>query len=184
MSVDPAVYARLRAIADQLPQVPGIGKVEIADGEIIMMMSPVKRHELAVLRIARQLNAQLPTTHPGYIAYHGADLEDAGLGRLRSPDLMVFPEATLEGEQRAVLPHEVLLAVEIVSKSNPENDYRDKVRDYAAMGIPFYLLVDPRTGTGIVHSKPGYDSREKFVFGDGIAVGPWSIDTGGLLTYA
>ncbi|MFB7476192.1 Uma2 family endonuclease [Kitasatospora sp. NPDC056184] len=184
MSVDPAVYARLREIADQLPQIPGIGKIEIRDGEIVMTMSPVKRHELAVLRIARQLNAQLPATNPGYIAYHGADLEDAGLGRLRNPDLMVFPEATLEGTQSAVLPHEVLLVVEIVSKSNPDNDYQAKVRDYAAMGIPFYLLVDPRNGTGIVHDEPGYTNREKFAFGDTVAVGPWSIDTGGLLTYA
>ncbi|MFE2414433.1 MULTISPECIES: Uma2 family endonuclease [unclassified Kitasatospora] len=183
MSIDPATYARLREIADQLPQIPGIGKIEIANGAIVMMMSPVKRHELAVLRISRQLNAQLPDTNPGHIAYHGADLEDAGLGQLRNPDVMVFPEATLEGEQPAVLPHEVLLVVEIVSKSNPNNDYHNKVRDYSAMGIPFYLIIDPRDGTGIVHSEPGYESREKFNFGDKITVGPWTLDTSGLLTY-
>jgi Uma2 family endonuclease len=180
MSIDPATYARLREIADQLPQVPGIGKIEIADGEIVMMMSPVKRHELAVLHITRQLNAQLPSTHPGYIAFAGADLEDAGLGRLRRPDLMVFVEETLSGEEPAVVPHEVLLVVEIVSRSNPA---KDKVRDYAAMGIPFYLLVDPRLGTGIVHQEPGYPVREKFVFGDTVQVGPWRLDTGGLKTY-
>lgn len=184
MSTDPAVYARLREIADQLPQVPGIGKVEIADGEIVMMMSPVKRHELAVLQVARQLNAQLPQTHPGYIAHGGADLEDAGLGRLRNPDLMVFPEKTLDDELPALLPHEVVLVVEIVSKSNPENDYRNKVQDYANMGIPLYLLIDPRTGTGIVHSEPDYTSRENFAFGDTVTVGPWSLDTSVLSTYA
>ncbi|WP_030263183.1 Uma2 family endonuclease [Streptomyces sp. NRRL B-24484] len=184
MSIDPAVYARLREIADQLPKVPGIGKVEIANGEIVMMMSPVRRHELAVLRIARQLNAQLPSTHPGYVAHPGADLEDAGLGRLRCPDLMVFAEEALEREQPSLLPHEVLLVVEIVSKSNPENDYEAKVRDYAAMGIPLYLLVDPRKGTGIVHDEPGYASRTHFAFGDTVPVGPWRVDTSGLLTYA
>ncbi|AUY51423.1 Uma2 family endonuclease [Streptomyces sp. CB01881] len=184
MSIDPAVYARLREIADQLPQIPGIGKVEIADGEIMMMMSPVKKHELAVIRIARQLNAQLPQTHPGHIAHPGADLEDAGLGRLRNPDLMVFSEKVLESDQPALLPHEVLLVVEIVSKSNPKNDYQAKVHDYAAMGIPFYLIVDPRTGTGIVHSEPGYTSRKEFAFGDTITVGPWTLDTSSLLTYA
>jgi Uma2 family endonuclease len=184
MSIDPAVYARLREIADQLPRIPGISKVEIADGEIVMMMSPVRRHELAVLRIARQLNAQLPSTHPGYIAHPGGDLEDVGLGRLRCPDLMVFAEEALEEEQPALLPHEVLLVVEIVSKSNPENDYQNKVRDYAAMGIPLYLLVDPRKGTGIVHDQPGYASRKEFAFGDTVTVGPWTIDTSVLLTYA
>lgn len=184
MSVDPAAHARLREIADRLPQVPGTGKVEIANGGIVMMLPPVRRHELAVHRIARQLNSQLASTHPGFLAHPGADLEDAGLGRLRCPDLMVFPEATLEGEQPAVLPHEVLLVVEIVSKSNPENDYEDKVRDYAAMGVPLYLLVDPRKGTGIVHDLPGYASRTPFVFGDTVTVGPWRIDTSGLPTYA
>ncbi|MGK4581194.1 Uma2 family endonuclease [Kitasatospora sp. HPMI-4] len=184
MSIDPAVYARLREIADQLPRIPGISKVEIADGEIVMMMSPVRRHELAVIRIARQLNAQLPGTHPGYIAHPGADLEDVGLGRLRCPDLMVFAEKAMEETQPALLPHEVLLVVEVVSKSNPENDYENKVRDYAAMGIPLYLLVDPRKGTGIVHDRPGYASRREFAFGDTVTVGPWTIDTSVLLTYA
>lgn len=178
------MYTRLLEIADQLPKVPGIGKIEIAGGQIVMMTSPVKRHELAVLRIARQLNAQLPTTHPGYIAHPGADLEDAGLGRLRNPDLMVFSEKALESDQPALLPHEVLLVVEVVSKSNPENDYRDKVHDYSTMGIPLYMIIDPRTGTGIVHSEPDYESREKFVFGDKITVGAWTLDTSGLLTYA
>ncbi|MFI9331665.1 Uma2 family endonuclease [Kitasatospora sp. NPDC052868] len=184
MSTDPAVYARLHEIADQLPQIPGIGRVEIADGRIVMTVSRVKRHELAVARLARQLNALLPNTHPGYIAHGGPDLEDAGLGRLRNPDLMVFSEKVLEGDQPALQPHEVLLVVEVVSKSNPKSDYRDKVRDYAAMGIPLYLLVDPRTGTGIVHAEPGYTSRKEFAFGDTVAVGPWTLDTGGLLTYA
>lgn len=149
-----------------------------------MTLPPVKRHELAVIRISQQLNAQLPRTHPGYIAHGGADLEDTGLGRLRNPDLMVFAEETLEGDGPALLPHEVLLVVEIVSKSNPENDHHGKVRDYAAMGIPLYLLVDPREGTGIVHDEPGYTSRKEFAFGDTITVGPWSIDTGVLRTYA
>ena len=183
MSIDAATYARLREIADQLPRIPGIGQVEIANGEIVMMMSPVRRHELAVMRISRQLNEQLETTHPGFVAHAGADLEDIGLGRLRRPDLMVFPETTLEEDAAAVYPADVLLAVEIVSKSNPENDYDDKVRDYAAMGIPLYLIVDPRDGTGIVHSLPRYSRRETFVFGDTVAVGPWRIDTSGLLTY-
>ncbi|MFD7643283.1 Uma2 family endonuclease [Kitasatospora sp. NPDC059795] len=183
MSVDPAVFGRLREIADQLPQVPGTGKIEIADGQIVVTMSPVSRHELAVVRIARQLNDQLPQTHPGHLAHGGADLVDPVRGRLRNPDIMVFPEEALNDEEAALLPHQVLLVVEIVSASNPENDYLIKVRDYSAMGIPTYLLVDPRKGTGIVHDEPEYASREHFVFGDTITVGPWTLDTGVLRTY-
>ncbi|MFF2349346.1 hypothetical protein ACFVVL_06165 [Kitasatospora sp. NPDC058115] len=64
MSTDPAAYDRLREIADQLPQIPGTGKIEIADGEIVMLMPPVRRHELAVIRIARQLNAHTVAVGP------------------------------------------------------------------------------------------------------------------------
>ncbi|GAA1954950.1 Uma2 family endonuclease [Kitasatospora viridis] len=183
MSIDPVAFARLRENADQLSQVPSVGAVEIANGQIVLTVSPVRRHERAVLRIARQLNDQLRTTHPGFVAHAGAYLEDAGLGRLRRPDLMVFPEGALDLQTPGLLPHEVLLVVEIVSQANPENDYENKVHDYAAMGIPHYLLVDPRDGTGIVHSLPNYTSREKFVFGDAVSVGPWTIDTSALLTY-
>ncbi|MFJ5232852.1 Uma2 family endonuclease [Kitasatospora sp. NPDC088391] len=184
MSIDPAQFARLREIADQLPQMPGIGKIEIADDTIVMMMSPVKRHELAVIRIVQQLNAQLSKTHPGHIAHGGADLVDPARGRLRNPDVMVFPEAALDDEEAALLPHQVLLVVEIVSASNAENDYRAKVADYAAMGIPLYLLVDPRKGTGIVHDEPNYTRRTDFAFGDVITVGPWTLDTSVLRTYS
>ncbi|GLW54109.1 Uma2 family endonuclease [Kitasatospora phosalacinea] len=183
MSIDPARFAKLREIAGQLPQVPGIGKIEIANDTIVMMMSPVKRHELAVIRIARQLNEQLPRTHPGHIAHGGADLVDPVRSRLRNPDVMVFPEEALDSEEAALLPHQVLLVVEIVPASNPENDYRAKVADYAAMGIPLYLLVDPRLGTGVIHSEPGYTDRRNFAFGDTITVGPWKLDTGVLRTY-
>ncbi|WP_282205910.1 Uma2 family endonuclease [Kitasatospora fiedleri] len=184
MSTDPAVFAKLREIAARLPEVPGIGKIEIADGTIVMTTSPVKRHELAVVRIVRQLNEQLPRTHPGHVAHGGADVVDPVRGRLRNPDVMVFPEEALDSEEAALLPHQVLLVVEIVSAADPQNDYRAKVADYAAMGIPLYLLVDPRKGTGIVYDEPGYTRRTDFAFGDVITVGPWTLDTGVLRMYA
>ncbi|WP_042365562.1 Uma2 family endonuclease [Streptacidiphilus neutrinimicus] len=183
MSVDAVTYAKLREVARQLPRIPGAGRVEIAHGGIVMMLPPVHRHELAVLRLSRQLDEQLPDTHPEHVVQAGAPLEDPGLGRLRRPDLMVFREGALEEDPPSVPPADVLLTVEVVSKSNPENAYEEKVRDYAAMGIPLYLLVDPRDGTGIVHAQPRYASRERFVFGDAIKVGPWQLDTSVLLTY-
>jgi Uma2 family endonuclease len=176
-------YATLRQAAEKLAEMPGIGKVEIAGGNVIVTMPPVNRHEHAVARLCRQLTEQVAKTHPGYVAHPGADLEDPGLGRLRCPDVMVFPESSLEGPDLALRPDEVLLVVEIVSRSNPENDYLTKVEDYAAMGIPHYVLVDPRDGTGIVHSQPGYAQRTPFVFGDTVSVGPWKLDTSVLLTY-
>ncbi|MFE4603812.1 Uma2 family endonuclease [Kitasatospora indigofera] len=184
MSIDPAVLARLREIADRLPQVPGTAKDGIAEGEIVMVMPAARRHEPAVLRIAQQLDAQLPHTHPGHLTHGGAGLEDAGPGRPRNPDPMVFPEAAPDDEAPALLPHEVLPVVEIVSRPAPENDHRTKVHGYATAGIPLPLLIDPRKGTGIVHDEPGYTSRTEFAFGDTVTVGPWTLHTGVLRTHA
>jgi Uma2 family endonuclease len=180
---DPDPYTALRRLAGELEGAVGTGKVEVADGAVVVALPPVKRHEVAVWRLWRQLDVQVGASHPGFIAYSGAGVEDPSLGRLRRPDLMVFPAVCLEDEGAALRPADVLLAVEIVSWANPRSDYRDKAADYAAMRIPYYVLVDPRGGTGVVHSEPGYRQRTPFVFGDTVSVGPWQLDTSVLLTY-
>ncbi|GAA1409690.1 hypothetical protein GCM10009639_60100 [Kitasatospora putterlickiae] len=180
MSIEPGEYARLRRAAERLSGVPGVGKVEIAGGAVRLSLPPVERHELAALAVAGQLNAQLPRTHPDFSARGDTALEAVGLGRLCRPDLLVFAETALESGRPTLAPHEVLLVVEIVRQSAEPAG----AGDYAAMGIPFHLLVDPRDGTGVVHDEPGYTSRKEFAFGDTVTVGPWTIDTSGLLTYA
>ncbi|MCD0485121.1 Uma2 family endonuclease [Streptacidiphilus sp. ASG 303] len=189
--MDPSLYARLRAIADELPVTPPVWAVEIGAEGIVMMMSPVKRHELITFRLGRQLNDQLARTRPGVIAHSGPQIESVPLGRMRRPDLVVLPEAVLEEEDAFVDPADVLLVAEVVSASNPDNDYTQKTRDYPAMGIPLYLIVDPRKGTLSVLSDPGpgpdgqprYRARHDHVFGDHVPVGPWTVDTTGFLTY-
>ncbi|MET9252368.1 Uma2 family endonuclease [Streptomyces sp. NPDC003717] len=178
-------YARMRAIAKELGSyaegLEGAWRVEIGpSGPILAMMSPSKRHEGAVWRISRQLNAQLPTTHPGCICATGPEIEHPAIGRMRRPDAVVIPEAVLDEEGLAVDSTEVLAAVEIVSPSNPSNDYAEKLADYPAMGIPHYLIVDPRTGTIEVHSEPcggRYARKEPYIFGDSVPFGPWRVET-------
>jgi prolyl-tRNA synthetase len=84
----------------------------------------------------------------------------------------------------------VQLAVEIVSPSNPENDYEGKLRDHPIMGIPHYLIIDPRDGTAHHHWKiatesghASYTAHVPYVFGDKITVGDWVIDSGELRRY-
>lgn len=183
------VYGRLRKFAAELTVPPGLEYPEISHGEIVMMMSPVKRHELAALRLRRQLDAQLPD---GVVAHTGGDVEEQVLGILRRPDVIVIPESVLEeGDEQGIDPADVLLAAEIVSRSNPENDYVGKMRDYPAMRIPHYLIVDPRAGVVLHHWKPtgnGDDARYantmEYAFGDIVTVGDWTVDTSVFLRYA
>ena len=84
----------------------------------------------------------------------------------------------------------VVAAIEIVSRSNPENDWVGKMRDYPLLGIPIYVIFDPRTGSGAVftdiHSTPEgprYAVRKNFVYGEDVTIGEWTISTSGLPRY-
>jgi Uma2 family endonuclease len=180
-------YRQLREYATHLrPPPPFSDRFEISGNTIVMMISPAGRHERAAWMLAHQLQPQLPD---GIIAHTGGDVEDVALGILRRPDLVVMPFAATDTDN-AFPAEAVELAVEIVSPSNPENDYQDKIRDYPAMGIPHYLIVDPRNGTAHHHwsvvtkyGDPAYDNHVAYVFGETIPIGAWIIETAGLPRY-
>ncbi|MEV8044902.1 Uma2 family endonuclease [Streptomyces griseoluteus] len=184
-------YAKMRAIAEELgayaEQLEGAWSVEIGpSGPILAMMCPSKRHEGTVRRICKQLDEQLLRTHPGYICASGPEIEHPAIGRMRLPDAVVIPEAVLDEEGIAVDATQVLGVVEIVSPSNPHNDYVEKLADYPAMGIAHYLIVDPRTGTIEAHSDPckgRYARKDAYIFGDTVPFGPWLIDTADFKRY-
>ncbi|MET9896153.1 Uma2 family endonuclease [Streptomyces sp. NPDC006465] len=184
-------YHRMRDYADHLLAASGSEpwKLEITGDQIVMMMSPVGRHLGLVRSLRTQLEAQLPDTNPGYLADGDTDLEDVSLGVRRVPDLMVFQEDLLERDDPA-RPSDVLMVCEVVSRANPENDYEGKLRDYPAMGIPHYLIVDPRNGTVHAHSEPyaapespSYAAHRQYPFGKTVEIGPWRIDTSGFTRY-
>jgi Uma2 family endonuclease len=106
---------------------------------------------------------------------------------MRVPDVIVLPEDLITQQpQEAVDPRVVELVVEVVSKSNPENDYRDKIADYSAMGIPLYLIVDPGRGIVQVMSEPdgkGYTATRTYDYGHLLPVGRWRLTTDHLPRY-
>ena len=116
------------------------------------------------------MEEQIPRTHPGtdVIAQSGAEIEDPSIGRMRRADAVVVPLHVLDESEGTVDAGRILAVVEVVSKNNPDNEYIEKVADYPAMGIPLYLLVDPRKGV---------------VFGDTVPFGPWSIVTSDFRQY-
>ncbi|WP_079051556.1 Uma2 family endonuclease [Streptomyces curacoi] len=178
-------YVKMRAIAEQLDayaeQLEGSWSVEIGpSGPVLAMTRPPKRHAGTVRRICSQLGDQLLGMHPGYICAGGPEIEQPAIGRMRLPDAIVIPEAALDEEGFAVDATQVLAVVEIVSPSNPHNDYIEKLADYPAMGIPHYMIVDPRTGTIEVHSDPCkgcYTRKDAYIYGDAVPFGPWTVAT-------
>lgn len=164
------------------------GKFEITkEGIVLDMMSPSKPHELTVLRVRQRLEKVMPEA---LVAHTGEpDVEDEPEGVMRRPDVMVISEAEMEGDG-SFDARSLVAAVEIVSRSNPDNDWVSKMRDYPLMGVPVYAIFDPRTGTGAVLTDihptpdgPRYATRKDFVYGEDVTIADWTISTQALPRY-
>ncbi|NEA67821.1 Uma2 family endonuclease [Streptomyces sp. SID12488] len=164
------------------------GKFEITkEGIVHDMMSPGGPHEVTAAHVSRRLEKSMPDE---LLAHNGTpDVEDEPEGIMRHPDVMVIAWTDLNVEG-SIDPRTVIAAIEVVSKSNPENDWVTKMRDYPLIGIPVYAIFDPRTGTGAVltdiHPTPGgprYATRKDFVYGEDVTIAEWTIATTDLPRY-
>ncbi|MFI0448996.1 Uma2 family endonuclease [Actinomadura sp. 6N118] len=161
--------------------------VELDDRGIHVMMSPVNRHELAVGRLQEQLVRQV---RDGLHVHTGdPQIDDPVTGRMRRPDLVVVPWAALD-RPGYLRPSDIELVAEVVSVPNPENDYESKTADYPAMGIPVYVIIDPRTSVVTVltepHSTPQgqrYRNRTEYNFGETAKAGAYEIETSAFSPY-
>ncbi|MDG5803086.1 Uma2 family endonuclease [Streptomyces ossamyceticus] len=182
-----ALYRAMRdfvqSMDDTLP-----GKFEITkEGIVHDMMAPIGPHELTVLRLRKRLEKAMPEE---IVAHTGEpDVEGEAEGIMRRPDVMVIAEADMEVEG-TFDPLTIHAAVEVVSRSNPDNDWVTKMRDYPLLGIPVYAVFDPRSGEGAVltdiHSTPDgprYATRKDFVYGEDVTIADWTISTENLPRY-
>ncbi|MEV5932295.1 Uma2 family endonuclease [Streptomyces sp. NPDC093250] len=173
----------VQSMDDTLP-----GKFEITkEGIVHDMMSPGGPHEVTAAHISRRLERTMPDE---LLAHTGTpDVEDEPEGIMRHPDVMVIAWADLN-VQGSIDPRSLIAAIEVVSKSNPENDWVTKMRDYPLMGVPIYVIFDPRTGEGAVltdiHTTPDgprYATRKDFVYGEDVTIADWTISTRNLPLY-
>ncbi|MFI1536679.1 Uma2 family endonuclease [Streptomyces anandii] len=179
-----------RAMRDFVESTDGTlpGKFEITkEGIVLDMMSPVRPHELTALRLRKRLEKVMPEEIVAHTGEPDVEVEPEGI--MRRPDIMVIAEADMEGEG-SFDPRTLVAAIEIVSRSNPDNDWVTKMRDYPLIGIPVYAVFDPRTGTGAVLTDihptpdgPRYATRKDFAYGEDVTIGDWTISTEGLPRY-
>ncbi|MEV2210791.1 Uma2 family endonuclease [Streptomyces sp. NPDC050997] len=173
----------LEVMDDTLP-----GKFEITrEGIVHDMREPVGPHELTTLHLRKRLERVMPED---LVAHTGRpDVEAELEGIMRRPDVMVIAWADMD-VPGSFDPQTLIAAIEVVSRSNPDNDWVTKLRDYSLIGVPVYAIFDPRTGTGAVltgiHPTPDgprYATRKNFVYGEDVTIADWTISTNGLPRY-
>jgi Uma2 family endonuclease len=179
-----------RAMRDFVQSMDDIlpGKFEITkEGIVHDMMAPIGPHELTTLHLRKRLESVMPEE---LVAHTGTpDVEAESEGIMRHPDVMVIAWADMD-VPGSFDPRTLVAAVEVVSRSNPDNDWVGKMRDYPLLGIPVYAIFDPRTATGAVLSDihptphgPRYATRKDFVYGEDVTIAEWTISTAHLPRY-
>ncbi|GLW50972.1 hypothetical protein Stsp02_66330 [Streptomyces sp. NBRC 14336] len=140
------LHSRLARYEDMFPGY----RMEIVEGNIVM--SPLRPfHNQTIVRLWTQLEDQLGPEW-GFISDVAVPFsEDFEF----CPDLAVIPAAEQKRNLTAYSPDLIELAIEVVSPSSVRNDYEVKNRQYAARGIPNYLIFDPGKGHLVKHWNPG-----------------------------
>ncbi|MFI1736127.1 Uma2 family endonuclease [Streptomyces sioyaensis] len=157
---------------------------EMIDGEVFLSTVITSPHGNMVLALASQLVCTWSVMTRVDTIYDGW----CGKTLLR-PDFSVAEPSYLGTRLKQFPADEVILVVEVVSESNPENDTDKKVKKYAQAGIPYYLIVNPIEGKCLLYSLPSgahYRASLEVDFGEPVPIGApvdAELDTTGLYTY-
>ncbi|MEY9847240.1 Uma2 family endonuclease [Streptacidiphilus sp. MAP5-3] len=149
---------------------PEKAKVELSGDMVVVQASPSALHQRNLATVQEQFDAHRPD---GYFPSGNSDLAAVEVGKVRNPDLTYVPNDVVDLPEHDIPAALALVAVEMVSPRNPENDWVGKLRDYPVMGIPLYVIVDARAKTVTLFSEPEngrYRSREDADFGETIRI--------------
>ncbi|MFE3226688.1 Uma2 family endonuclease [Nocardia sp. NPDC059228] len=113
---------------------------ELVDGVLVVAPQP-PRHQLAVWRLAAQLERALPR-RVAAMARIELIIDDGTPPTVRVPDVLIVGGTAGAEHATRVRPGDVLAAIEIVSPGSRRVDRVMKFAEYAAAGIGHYWLLE------------------------------------------
>jgi Uma2 family endonuclease len=133
---------------DDLDNLPEDGvRRELLDGVLLVSPSPTDIHQI----IAGRLMVALEESCPAELQVTQGVEVRISPRRSFIPDVLVATDEAARRRARYYNPHEVMLAVEIVSPTSQSMDRITKPALYAAAGIPYYWRIEIDGGL-IVHA--------------------------------
>lgn len=118
-------------------------RYELVRGELVKMTPPTWAHVLIARLLERTFEAEIERLEYDWIAVRETGQRtDQDSSRL--PDVTVVPFDQIESvlDQTAILTVPALMVVEIVSFSSASEDYDEKLKEYQAIGVQEYWIVD------------------------------------------
>lgn len=121
-------------------------RYELVEGCLIPMNPPTVAHFLIAKFLEQKIDAAIRATQHSWLCLREAGVR-TGPSKVRLCDLCVVTteQARALLTTSAVFQTAPLLIVEVVSPDSVKRDYRYKVSEYAALGVPEYWIVDPLT---------------------------------------
>lgn len=119
-------------------------RFELERGKLIPMMPPTWLHLAIAKFLERAFDDEITRlNHPWEAFREPGQQTESDTSRL--PDVSIVPLESISDcfDQTAILTVAAILIVEIVSESTALKDYREKVAEYQAKGVPEYWIVDP-----------------------------------------
>lgn len=135
-------------------------RFELQEGMLVMSPSPFAGHQRAQLRVAVQLEPQVPG---GLVLVPDVDVDlqlvpPTAPGTVRRPDLVVVTAEEFERARRErtlLRASDTVLAVEIHSPGAVRRDTVIKYGEYADAGIGHYWMIDLDAGPALTASHLG-----------------------------
>jgi Uma2 family endonuclease len=130
---------------DMLDALPDDGqRYEIIDGELFVTPGPGEKHQDIVGELHARLREYLKGHRVGKAMVSPADVRRGDRKRNRvQPDVFVVRFADGKRPTYPYELHDLLLAVEVVSPSNPILDYQVKRDLYLREGVGEYWVINP-----------------------------------------
>lgn len=125
---------------EALPE--GVSKtIEVVYGRIIRCESPVPEHNRIARRLANALEAARSPVDPCMVVDTDVDVVLWRVPKFtfRRPDVVVYECLEVPGQKPTA--SRTLMVVEVTSPGTRQEDLLDKKVQYAAAGIPLYLVV-------------------------------------------
>lgn len=122
---------------DDIADLPEDLRYELIDGRLVLSPHAIPVHQLLTRWTANAVEEESPRE---YLVNDEQALLISRRNELK-PDVMVVHQQA--AFLSPVLPAEVPLVVEVLSKSTKKFDLTDKFDKYAAVGIPAYWIIDP-----------------------------------------
>ncbi|TGY95102.1 Uma2 family endonuclease [Petralouisia muris] len=155
---------------EQYEALPEDARAEVFDGQIYYMASPSQDHQTISMELSTMLNTYLKSKHGPCRVFHApfdVKLQDTPL-TIVQPDLMIVCDKDkLDGKRCNGAPDFI---IEIISPSNPADDYIRKLYYYKNAGVREYWIVDPRRKTVTVNYFDGNMLNIQYSFDSTIKV--------------